>query len=243
MKLKNKIAVVTGASSGMGKDICLRFLKEGAIVFGCGIEDSIDYNHQNMTYKKLDIRSYESCNKFIEDIAKEHKQIDILINSAGITTEGNLEETTIESFQFQFEVNVNGTFNMCKSAITYMKNKPSAIVNIASDLGLKPAPRRCAYAPTKAAIILLTQSIAVDYAPFVRANTIMPGLVDTPMIQSRFEEADNPDELRALYESFYLSKRLGKVSDITNGVMFLVSDDNTFITGDNLAICGGSLIK
>ncbi len=243
MKLKNKIALITGASSGMGKDIAKKFLKEGAIVFGCGIEETIDYQHENMTYKRVDISNFEMCKEFVSLATKDNDKIDILINSAGITLEGNLEETSLEQFKLQFDINVNGTFNMCKNAISFMKDKPSAIVNIASDLGVKPVPRRCAYAPSKAAIISLTQSIAIDYAPFVRANTILPGLVDTPMIEKRFQEAEDPKELRKLYESFYLSNRLGSVTDITNAVMFLVSDDNSFITGESLAVCGGSLLK
>ncbi len=243
MKFQNKVVVITGASSGMGEHITKTMLAQGGTVYGCGIEDKCNIKDDKMFYKKVNITSFDECKAFIDHIASKENKIDILINAAGITTEGNLEETSVEDFNRTFNVNVNGTFYMCKNAIPHMKNHNSAIINIASDLGAKPAPHRVAYAPSKAAIISLTEAVAIDYAPNVRANIVMPGLVDTPMIQKRFDEVENPEELRKLYESFYLSNRIGTVEDITNAVLYLASDDSSFITGEKLAVCGGSLIK
>lgn len=243
MKYKGKVVVITGASSGMGEGISKKFLEEGAIVYGCGRRPAINYSHENMHYVSVDITNYEECEKFIDLVSKETGTIDVLVNSAGITGEGNLEETSLDDFKLQFDINVNGTFNMCKTAIKYMKNKETSIINIASDLGAKPVPNRCAYAPAKAAVISLTQSIAIDYAPKVRANSILSGIVDTPMIAKRFESVENPEELRKIYESFYLSNRIGEIKDIVNAVMFLASENSSFITGESLSVCGGSLIK
>ncbi len=244
MKLENKIAIVTGASSGIGEEIAKRFLNEGAYVIGCGIEEKANIINEKFNYFSVDLRDFSSAKKVVESCVELHKAIDILVNCAGVTVEGTLETTTIENFKFQFDVNVNGVFNMCKAAIVYMKEKEGkSIINIASDLGLKPVANRVAYNPTKAAVISLTQSIAIDYAPFVRANSILPGLVETPMIADRFKEADDPEQLRDLYKSFNLLDRLGNVEDMANAAVFLASSDSSFITGDHLVVSGGSVLK
>lgn len=243
MRLKDKIAFVTGASSGIGLGIAKRFLDEGAIVIGCGIEKLCNINHKFFSYHVCDITKYNQVNEIMENALSKYDKLDILVNSAGVTAEGNLENTTSDQFQFQFAVNTLGTFNTCKSAIDYLKKSPSAsIINIASELGVKPIRDRVAYNPSKAAVVMLTKCIAVDYAPFIRANTILPGLVETPMIQERFLSAENPDELRKLYESFYLLKRLGTVKDMADAAVFLASEESAFITGDDISVCGGGQI-
>jgi NAD(P)-dependent dehydrogenase (short-subunit alcohol dehydrogenase family) len=240
MRLKGKVAIVTGASSGIGEGIAKRFLHEGAKVIGCGIEEQASIRHENMVYIQCDLCHYEQAVKVVKEAVKAFGKLNILVNSAGITGEGNLETTSLEEFQRQFNVNVNGTFNICKAAITELNTaKGSSIINIASELGVKPIQNRVAYNPSKAAVIMLTKCIAVDYAPNVRANTIMPSLVETPMIKSRFDTAEDPQALKELYESFYIMKRLGTVEDMANAAVFLASDESSYITGDDLAVCGG----
>lgn len=242
MKLKNRVALITGASSGIGEGIAKKFLEEGAFVVGCGIENESSIIHPNYLYMQGDITNLSS----IEDIVKLTKEkfgkLDSVVNSAGATFIGNLEETSTELFKKQFDINVIGTFNVCKAAIAELKENKGTIVNIASDLGIKPIPERIAYCASKAAVIMLTKSIAIEYAPLVRANCILPGLVETPMIKDRFDNSENPQKLREEMANLYVLKRMGTLNDMSNAAVFLTSEDSSFITGSELAVCGGSQI-
>lgn len=188
------------------------------------IEESVQKTiiHPNYLYMQGDITNLSS----IEDIVKLTKEKfgkwDSVVNSAGATFIGNLEETSTELFKKQFDINVIGT-----------------IVNIASDLGIKPIPERIAYCASKAAVIMLTKSIAIEYAPLVRANCILPGLVETPMIKDRFDNSENPQKLREEMANLYVLKRMGTLNDMSNATVFLTSEDSSFITGSELAVCGG----
>lgn len=240
MKLKNRVALITGASSGIGEGIAKKFLKEGAKVIGCGVEKTSNIENPNYIYVSGDITELSSVENIVKTGLEKFGKIDSVVNSAGVTFIGTLETTTSEIFKKQFEINVLGTFNICKSVITELKKNKGTIVNIASDLGIRPIPERIAYCTSKAAVIMLTKSIAVEYAPFVRANCIMPGLVETPMIKYRFEQSENPEQLRQEYENLYLLKRMGALDDMANAAVFLTSEDSSFITGDELPVCGGA---
>lgn len=240
MKLKNKVAVITGASSGIGKGITERFLKEGAKVVGCGIEDTMEKLSDELIYFKADISIFEDAKKVIEEGIKKFEKIDILVNCAGITGVGNIETTSPKEFEKQFSINVFGSFNVTKAATPELKkSKGASIINIASDLGIKPIPDRIAYCPAKAAIIMFTKCMAIDMGPYIRVNAIMPGLTETPMIKDRIEKSENPDEFRKQMADMYLLKRMCKIEDLANAAVFLASEESTFITGDYMAVCGG----
>lgn len=243
MKFEGKVAIITGASSGIGEGVTKRFLEEGAKVVGCGIEDRAKIDHENLVYVQADLTNYDASVKVVEEAKKVFGKVDILVNCAGVTLTGTLEETTTENFTKQFDINVVGVFNMCKAAIGELKEqKGAAIVNIGSRLGIKPIPGRVSYCPSKAAVAMLTKCIAMEYAPNVRANCIHPGLIETPMIKDRIEGSGDPDKARAEMANMYLLKRMGTVEDITNSVVFLASEDSSFITGEGIGLCGGDLI-
>lgn len=243
MRLENKVAVITGASSGIGEGIAKRFIKEGAKVVGCGIESKLGFEDANATYVQANLTKFEDANKVVEEAVKAFGKVDIVVNCAGVTGIGSLETTSTEEFNRQFNVNVNCVFNMCKAAIGELKKqKGAAIVNIGSDLGVRPIPERIAYSPSKAAVIMLTKCIAIEYAPFVRANCIHPGLVETPMIADRIKNSDDPDAFRASMADLYPLKRMGTVDDMANAAVFLASSESSFITGESVGVCGGSLI-
>lgn len=240
MKLENRVALITGASSGIGEGIAKKFLAEGAKVIGCGIEEKANIEDPNFIYVKGDITDLSAVENVVKIGLEKFGKIDSVVNSAGVTFLGTLETTTPEIFKKQFEINVLGTFNVCKAAIKELEKNSGTIVNIASDLGIRPIPDRIAYCTSKAAVIMLTKSIAVEYAPKVRANAIMPGLVETPMIKSRFEESGNPEKLREEYANLYLLKRMGALEDMANAAVFLSCNDSAFITGHELPVCGGA---
>ena len=242
-RLEGKIAFITGASSGIGEAIALRFLAEGACVVGCGRRVKVSLVHKRFFYVSADVSSYGSAKKAIEAAVSEFGALDIVINSAGLTVEGGLENTETDDFNHLFQVNVGGVFNVCKAAAPFLRaRKGAAIINIASDLGIKPIRERIAYCPSKAALIMLTRCIALELAPDVRANCILPGLVETPMIQHRFEKAADPEALRVSMANLYPLKRVGKVEDMASAALYLASDESSFMTGAELPICGGRLI-
>lgn len=240
MKLKEKVVIITGASSGIGEGIAKRFIEEGAIVIGCGIEN--EANLKEINYIKADITNYLEAEKIVKKTIELYGRVDSLINCAGVTGVGNLETTSIEEFQRQININLNGVFYMCKAAILEIKKVKGTVINIASDLGIRAIPDRVSYCPSKAAVISLTKCIALDYAPYVRANTIMPGLVETPMLKERLDSCDNPTKLREDMANIYPLKRMGRIEDMANAAVFLASDDSSFITGDDIAVCGGAQI-
>ena len=143
----------------------------------------------------------------------------------------------------ELSINMGGVFNMCKAAVAELKKQEgSTIVTVGSDLGVRPIPARIGYCPSKAGVIMLTKCIALEYAPSIRANAILPGLVRTPMIEQRFTEAEDPAALEEAYASLYPLHKMGKVEDMANAAAFLSSDESGFMTGEIMHVCGGSLI-
>lgn len=242
MRLKDRVALITGASSGIGEGIAKRFLEEGAKVIGCGRKEKSSIEHPNYIYVQGDITDFSSMENVVKVGKEKFGKIDSVVNSAGVTFIGDLESTSIEEFKKQFDINVTGTFNVCKAAIKELKQHKGTIVNIASDLGVRPIPERIAYCASKAAVIMLTKSIAMEYAPNVRANTILPGLVETPMIKDRFDNSEDPEKLREEMANLYLLKRMGTVEDMANAAVYLTSKESSFITGEQISVSGGSQI-
>lgn len=243
MRFKDKVVIVTGASSGIGEGVALRFLQEGAKVIGCGIEDSMAISNENAIYVKADLTKYSDAENVVAQGVKAFGKINSVINCAGISIVQSLESATTESFEVEFKVNVTGVFHMCKAAIAQLKlQENSTIVNIASDLGVRPIPERIAYCPSKAAVIMLTKCIASEYAPFIRANCILPGLVETPMVTSRYDSEEALQEFRDTMSQIYPLKKLGTVDDMANAIMFLAGSESGYISGESIGVCGGSLI-
>ena len=239
-RLAGKIALVTGASSGIGEAIAKRFLEEGATVVGCGRRRESSFAAEGYHYLSVDVSSFEDAEKALRRVGEFVDRLDILVNSAGMTGEGSLETTAAEDFNRMFQVNVGGIFNVCKAALPLLRRGEGAsIINIASDLGQRPIPDRIAYCPSKAAVIMLTRCMAVELAPAIRANCILPGLVETPMIQHRFQAAADPAAFRAAMANLYPLKRIGEVADMASAAVYLAGPESSFMTGAELPICGG----
>ena len=241
-RLAGKTAFVTGASSGIGEAIAYRFCEEGAEVVGCGRRERAELRHERFSYFRADLTLPEEVAAAMAAAGTRSGVLDIVVNCAGVTHTGSLATTDVETFAQIFKVNVEGVFNVCKAALPYLhKSRGASIINVASDLGLKSLAERIAYCPSKAALIMLTRCIAQEEAPGVRANCILPGLVETPMLQQRFEQAADSAALRDALANMYLMKRMGTLDDMASAAVFLASDESSFITGSSLEVCGGRL--
>lgn len=243
MRFDNQVVVITGASSGIGEGVAKKFLEEGALVAGCGVEPQMSIESDRAIYVQADLTVPEQANHVIEEAVKKFGRVNKLVCCAGVTFIGSLETTEYETFMKELSINLGGVFNMCKAAITELKKQEnSTIVTVGSDLGVRPIPERIGYCPSKAGVIMLTKCMALEYAPSIRVNAILPGLVRTPMIEQRFAEAEDPKALEEGYASLYPLHKMGKIEDMANAIAFLSSGESGFITGEIMQVCGGSLI-
>ena len=242
MKFENKVVIVTGASSGIGEGVAKMFLEEGARLVGCGIEPAMKIESEKAIYVQADLTDPAQAQNVVDKAVEAFGHVDKLVCCAGVTFIGSLENTEYNTFMREISINLGGVFNMCKAAVKELSEDPS-IVTIGSDLGVRPIPERIGYCPSKAGVIMLTKCIALEYAPKVRVNCVLPGLVRTPMTEQRFLDAEDPAALEEAYASLYPLHKMGKVADMANAVRFLsCSEDSGFITGEIMNVCGGSLI-
>lgn len=240
LELKGKKAMVTGAASGIGRVVAEALLAEGATVFGCGLEPEAAIDHGQFHYAAGDLTNFSTATGLADACHKAMGGLDILIHCAGITGTGTIETTSPEEFRRQFEVNVFATFNICKAVLPLLKKSAApCVVNIGSELGMRTGAERVAYGPAKAAVHMLTQCMAVDCAPALRVNAVLPGLTETPMTQARFE-AD--PSYRSFVQDRYPLKRICTPEDVCAAVLFLASARARNITGELMAVAGGGHI-
>ncbi len=240
MKLKNKVAIVTGGTLGIGEAIAKEYAKEGAkvIILGrnnergnCICKDINTTSCINAEYFQVDFNDSQAITKTMEAINKKYPKIDILVNNAGIATVGTVESLEEEQWDNIFRINVKAVYLMCKQIIPIMrKNGSGSIINIASSAGIVGAWGLHAYSATKGAVIQLTKSMAAEYAKEnIRVNALCPGATATPLM-------DNIDQE---FIKMIPMKRMAKPIEIAKGAVFLASEDSSFITGSNLVIDGG----
>lgn len=225
--LKDKVAVVTGGGSGIGKAIAKVFSESGAVVKILDLSEGVNVSIQS------------EVNKAIKDIGK----IDILVNSAGIAHIGNLETTTEADFDRVFNVNVKGTFNTMQAVIPIMKNqKHGVILNIASVAGSLGILDRFAYSMSKGAVMSMTLSVAKDFVKDgIRCNSISPGRVHTPFVDG-FIKANYPGKEQEMFEKLSKTQPIGRMAkpeEIAYLALYLCSDEASFITGTDYPIDGG----
>ncbi len=227
MRLAKKAALVTGGSSGIGKAVAQRFIKEGARVIVFDIKKP-DYG---VEFYQVDVTKEEQIQKAFSGI----RQLDVLVNNAGIYFQTSVEKTTEEEMDKMIGINWKGVYLMSKHALPLIKRSKGNIINISSGLGIVPEPQSSVYCSTKAAVIMLTKCMAIENASIgVRVNAILPGPIDTPLlrnacIQKEIEEiaAQNP------------MKRIGKPEDVAAVAVFLASDEAGYVTGGLYSVDGG----
>ncbi|MDP7242519.1 MAG: glucose 1-dehydrogenase [Rhodospirillales bacterium] len=251
MKLENHVAVITGAASGIGRAIAELFAKEKAIV---AIVDIDEANLQavaeairskggtalpfvgNVVEKKLAAET-------IASVVQEFGRVDSLVSSAAVSVGKILTDTSEDEWDRVFSVNVKGTFLWCKAALSHMTHAGGgSIVTVASQLALAGGRGSASYIASKGAIVSMTRSIALDYAANgVRANVLIPGAIQTPMLEQSFACQPDPEAMRQRVTARHPLGRIGKAEEVALGALYLVSNDSSFTTGALLPIDGGWL--
>ncbi|TCS95453.1 SDR family NAD(P)-dependent oxidoreductase [Hazenella coriacea] len=243
-RLSKKIALVTGAASGIGKAITKKFIEEEALVIATDINKEA-LNQLKQEYPEVDpvvlnVTSEDDWKKAIHHVMNTHGRIDILVNNAGITSEKPIDEVTPEEYDKVVLVNSRSVFLGLKHTLPEMaKQKSGAVVNMASvtaivGMGLNP------YTASKGAVRAMSKAAATQYGHFnVRVNSVCPGVIETPMTQGL---SASRDQLTYLLSQTPL-QRLGRPEDIANAVLFLASDESSYVTGLDLIVDGGYAAK
>ena len=239
-RLKGKIALVTGSARGIGRAIVERFAAEGAtMVFSCDMVEA-EYKEANVTHDIMDVTKKDSIKGFVDRIVAEYGRIDILINNAGITKDAPFVRMSEEQWDAVINVNLKGVFNVTQVVAPIMsKNKYGSIVSLSSIVGLMGNIGQTNYAATKGGVISMSKSWAKELArkgAQIRVNCVAPGFIETPMTHQLPEKV-----IEGMLERTPL-KRMGQVEDVVNAILFLASDESSFITGETIAVTGGMVI-
>jgi NAD(P)-dependent dehydrogenase (short-subunit alcohol dehydrogenase family) len=248
MRLEGKVALITGAGSGIGQATARLFAKEGAKVVvvdidGRGGEETarlIEISGGEATFVRADVSKSAEAEKMVKLAVETYGRLDILHNNAGISQVGTVVDTPEEVWDKTINVNLKGIFLGSKYAIPEMlKTGGGIIVNTASVWGLVSAPASAAYCASKGAVIALTKAMALDHAPNIRVNCICPGDILTPMTERDLAARGDPEKaLKAMTEPYPIG-RLGKPEEIAEAALFLASDSSSFMTGAALIVDGG----
>lgn len=236
MKLKDKVAVVTGGAKGIGGEICKVFALEGAKVIAADM-GAMSYEQENVAYYPLNVADTAGCKTFFEKVIEEYGRIDILVNNAGITRDSMTRKMTDEQWDLVIDVNLKGVFNLTRYVGPKMEEMGGgSIINISSVVGVYGNIGQANYAATKAGVLGLTMTWAKEFARKgvpVRVNAIAPGYVLTDIVKTV------PEELLQEFAKMTMLKRLGQPEEIAKVALFLASDDASYITGQTINVNGG----
>jgi cyclopentanol dehydrogenase len=253
-RVAGKTALVTGAGTGIGRAVCVRLAEEGAEVAvtsrNAAHIDETCAEVEAATGRRplsweLDVADREAVDRVVGEAVERLGGIDVLSNNAGIElVHGpSLEETTDEEWELLFRVNVTGMFWVCRAALPSLRDGGS-IVNMASMNSFVAWENDAPYTATKGAVLQFTRALALELAPRnIRVNAVCPGVIDTPLTDSFLELADDPAGLRAEYAAVSPLNRLGTAREVANCVLFLASEESSFVTGAPLLVDGATTAR
>jgi NAD(P)-dependent dehydrogenase (short-subunit alcohol dehydrogenase family) len=243
-KLKDKIAVITGGSSGIGLATAKRFVDEGAFVYIIGrrqaeLDKAVNEIGKNVRGIQGDISNLADLDNLYKAINAEKKRIDIVVASAGFVEIKYTPEVTVEHFDKTFDINTKGTFFTVQKALPFF-NDGGSIVLIGSSVYLKGLPQYVTYGATKAAIRFFTKAWAAELKDRgIRVNTLSPGAVDTPIIEGQFKTAAEAIAAKEMFARFTPLGRIGGPDEIASAALFLASSESSYVTGVDLVVDGG----
>lgn len=254
-RVQDKIALVTGGASGIGRGCALRLAEEGAIVVVSDIDDALGETTTNdirnaggqAEYLHHDVTDEDAWRNVVETIRSRHGGLNILVNNAGIGIGGSILDLSLADWQRQQAINLDGVFLGVKHCIPLMRDSGNgSIINMSSVAGLKGSANLAAYNATKGGVRLFTKGVALECGQQrwpIRVNSVHPGIIDTPIwtkVNLDFlQEGENAVDLDSMAEVAVPTGIKGLPRDIANGVLFLASDEASYITGTELVIDGG----
>jgi len=245
--MDGKVALITGAASGIGAACALRLAQEGAKLAGLDIQELSDGDWAaalelagDGLFVKADVRDSEAVGAAAAQIEQHFGRIDVLVNSAGVAGGGAIHLVSDEDWDRVVDINLKGTFIASRAVVTGMMSRGSgSIVNLASVEGIEGFEGGSAYNASKGGVVLLTKNMAIDYArKGIRVNAVCPGFIETPLLAGVFG-MEGLGEIRARIADAHQLGRFGRPMEIANGVLFLASDEASFVTGHSLVIDGG----
>jgi NAD(P)-dependent dehydrogenase (short-subunit alcohol dehydrogenase family) len=247
--LQNKVALVTGAASGIGESIAELFARAGAFVYvadrdaanGASVTARIKAAKGQAEFLPLDISREDDCERARQHVHAAHGRLDVLVNNAGVGHVGTLLQTTGADLDRLYAVNVRGLFNLTKAFLPGMiERKAGNVINLASIGGVVAVRDRLAYCTTKFAVVGFTKSLALDHAlEGIRANCICPGRVETPFVSARLKEYPDPEKAYREMAATQAIGRMAKPDEIAAAALYLAADESAFVTGSALIIDGG----
>jgi NAD(P)-dependent dehydrogenase (short-subunit alcohol dehydrogenase family) len=230
-RLTGKVALITGAASGLGQASAARFEEEGATVVG------LDLKGADL---ELDVRDEEAVQAAVATVLQRHGRLDVVLNAAGVAGGGPVHQLDADEWDRVLGVNLKGTYLVCKHALPpMMEQRSGSIINVASVEGIEGTEGGSSYNASKGGVVLLTKNLAIDYGRFdIRVNCICPGFIETPMFRSVMDSpgmASYKDE----YRRHHKLGRFGQPSEIAGAALFLASEDSSFVSGHALVVDGG----
>lgn len=243
----NKVALVTGGTRGIGRKIAEKFAENGYNLVLSYVSSNVDLEVIKEAFKKYnnsvlilkaDVSKYEECENLVKEAINKFGKVDVLVNNAGITKDGLIAMMKEENFSKVIDVNLKGTFNMCRNLVPYMmKNKSGNIVNISSVVGIVGNAGQSNYAASKAGVIGFSKALAKELAGRnIRVNAVAPGFIDTDMTSILSDKVKEN-----IYSQIPL-KRMGKAKEVANVVYFLSSEESSYITGQVINVDGGMVM-
>ena len=251
-KLKNKTAIITGSTSGIGEGIAKRFAKEGANIIVSGrnqeagervCQEIRAEENGSCYFVQGDITDFDINKQLVSTALQQFGSLDIIIPSAGKLGNGATADITKETWDQTIATNLSAVFYLCNLSLPHMREQGSGnIVVISSIAAYKFFPNHPAYCASKAGVNAFVRQTALDYGPQVRANLICPGQVDTPLLHNSTKAFDDPEKIIRETAERMPMKRIGMPDDIAGAALFLVSDEAAWITGSSFVVDGGSLL-
>ena len=231
-QLQGQVAFITGGASGIGKATATRFTAEGATVATADVAGVADH--------MLDVRDEDAVAAAVSTIVETHGRLDIVVNAAGVAGGGPVHMVDSDEWDRVVDINLKGTFNVCKHAVAQMiTQKSGSIVNIASIEGLEGTEGGSVYNASKGGVIMMTKSMAIDYGPTgIRVNAVCPGAINTPLLLGLVDQP-GLEEYRAKMLDAHKLGRFGEPEEVANAVLFLASSEASFITGSAMVVDGG----
>lgn len=253
MRLKDQVAIITGATSGLGEAIAYRFAKEGTKVAVIGrdqergekVVTAIHSSGGVGVFFRADLTVDTDVQHMVQSVVNCFGTIHIVVNNAGLVIPGNIVDITPSEWQKSLQTNVTSAYLVSHYAVPYLlKEQRGSVINISSEAGLKGFANRAAYSATKSALIGLTKAMAVDHSPSgIRVNCICPGTIETPMVQRTLAQHENPEQLKREFLQRRLTPGLGTPEDIAEAAVYFALPDNLYVTGAVLSVDGGALAK